>query len=94
MANTNTLGRTYTWNNAFQYRVMKKIWPEVEFNSTFFQDGPNDGKKQGFLTPGVVIGCIRLTGRTSLNFGGGFQIAATHNHTTNHNRILTVSFPF
>jgi Putative MetA-pathway of phenol degradation len=93
-ADTNLMGRNYFWNNAFQYRLFKKLWPEVEFNSTFIQEGPHDGKKQTFVTPGLVIGRIPLVGRVSLNIGGGFQIAATHYHTTNHNGILSISLPF
>ena len=37
IADTKLVGRTYVWNNAFQYRVLLKLWPEVELNSTFFQ---------------------------------------------------------
>jgi hypothetical protein len=93
-ADTNLLGRNYLWNNAFQYRVFRKFWPEVELNSTFFQDGPNDCKKQNFVTPGLIIGRLHLVGRVGLTFGAGYQIATTHFHTTNHNAILTVRFPF
>jgi hypothetical protein len=91
---TNISGRTYAWNNTFQYRVLRKVWPEVELNSTFIQDGKNDGKKQTFVTPGVVLGRFRLWGRVGFTFGGGYQIAATHFHTTNHNGILSIRFPF
>lgn len=93
-ADTSTLGRVVAWNNAFQYRVFRKIWPEVELNSTFFQDGKNDGKSQNFVTPGLLLGRFRLAGRVGFTFGGGYQIATTHFHTTNHNAILTVRFPF
>jgi len=93
-ADTNLLGRTYTWNNAFQCRVFRKIWPEVELNSTFFQDGKNDGLKQVFVTPGLLMGRFHLWGRVGFTAGGGFQIATTHFHTTNHNGILTIRFPF
>ena len=91
---TNLLGRTYIWNNAFQYRVFRKIWPEVEVNSTSFQDGKNDGLKQVFVTPGLLMGRFRLWGRLGFTGGCGFQIATTHFHTTNHNGILTIRFPF
>src|SRR5262249_51161920 len=94
VADTSTVGRTFAWNNTFQYRVMKKLWPEVELNTTFFQDGPNDGQKQNFVTPGLVIGRLHLIGRVGCTFGGGFQIATTHFHTSNHNGILTLRFPF
>ena len=56
VADTKLVGRTYVWNNTFQYRIFRKFWPEVELNSTFFQDGKNDGQKQNFVTPGLVIG--------------------------------------
>ena len=93
-ADTNIVGRTYAWNNAFQYRVFRKLWPEVELNSTFFQEGKNDGQKQNFVTPGLVLGRFRLWGRVGFTFGGGYQIATTHFHTTNHNGILSIRFPF
>jgi hypothetical protein len=93
-ADTGVVGRNYTWNNAFQYRVFRKFWPEVELNATFFQDGKNDGQKQNFVTPGLVMGRFRLWGRVGLTVGGGYQIATTHFHTTNHNGILSIRFPF
>jgi hypothetical protein len=91
---TNLIGRNYAWNNAFQFRAFKKFWPELEVNSTFFQQGVNDGKKQVFLTPGMVIGKLSIGRRLGLTFGGGMQIAVTHFHTTNHNGIFSVRFPF
>jgi len=93
-SDTSLLGRTYTWNNTFQYRVLRKLWPEIELNSTFFQDGKNDGQKQNFVTPGLVLGRFRLWGRVGFTFGGGFQIATTRFHTSNHNGILSIRFPF
>lgn len=93
-ADTSIIGRTYTWNNAFQYHLLRRVWPEVELNSSFFQDGKNDGKKQTFVTPGLVLGRFHLGGRVGFTIGGGFQIAATHFHTTNHNGILSIRFPF
>jgi hypothetical protein len=93
-ADTNLVGRNYLWNNTFQYQMFKKFWPEVELNSTFFQQGDHDGMKQNFVTPGLVIGRLHLWRRVGLSFGGGYQIATTHFHTTNHNAILSVRFPF
>ena len=94
IADTNLVGRTYAWNNTFQYRLFRKFWPEVEMNSTFFQDGKNDGKKQNFATPGLVIGRLHLWNRVGFTIGGGYQIATTHFHTTNHNAILSIRIPF
>jgi hypothetical protein len=93
-SDTNLVGRNYLWNNTFQYRMFRKFWPEVELNSTFFQDGPRDGMKQNFVTPGLVVGRFRLWNRVGFTIGGGFQIAATHFHTSNHNGILSIRFPF
>jgi hypothetical protein len=94
LADANLLGRTYSWNNAFQCRLFRKLWPEVEMNSTFFQGGTNAGQHQNFATPGLVLGQFPLCGRVGLVVGGGYQIATTHFHTTNHNAILSVRFPF
>lgn len=88
------IGHTYLWNNAFQYHFYRKFWPEVEVNYTYFQGGPNNGKTQVFMTPGLVVGRLHLWKRLALTVGGGFQIATTHFHTNNHNGILSVRFPF
>jgi len=93
-ADTNLIGRNYLWNNTFQYRIFRKFWPEVELNSTFFQDGPRDGMKQNFVTPGLVIGRLHLWNRVGFSIGGGYQIATTHFHTNNHNAVLSIRFPF
>lgn len=88
------IGRTFPWNNAFQYHLYRKFWPELEVNYTHFQHGPNNGKTQVYLTPGLVLGRFHLWKSLALSVGGGFQIATTHFYTTNHNGIFTVRFPF
>ena len=93
-SDTNLVGRNYLCNNTFQYHILKKLWPEVEFNSTFFQEGKNDGKKQNFVTPGIVLGRFQLWHRVGLAIGAGYQIATTHFHLTNHNTLFTIRFPF
>jgi hypothetical protein len=67
-ADTNIVGRNYAWNNTFQYRAFRKFWPEVELNSTFFQDGKNDGQKQNCVTPGLVMGRTRLGEESALRW--------------------------
>jgi hypothetical protein len=94
VADTNLVGRNYLLNNAFQYRLWRKFWLEAELNSTFFQRGKYDGMTQTFVTPGIVIGRFHLLGRLSFAIGGGYQIATTRFHTTNHNAILAIRFPF
>ncbi|HLW81270.1 MAG TPA: hypothetical protein VKS20_04435 [Candidatus Acidoferrales bacterium] len=91
---TNIIGRTLVWNNTAQIHILKKVWPEIEANSTFFDGGKNGGLKQTFITPGLMIGKIHIVKRIGLTFGGGFQIAVTHFHLNNHNAILSIRFPF
>ena len=88
------IGRTYSWNNAFQYHLFRILWPEVELNATWFEDGRNGGKRQLFVTPGVVIGRLPLTGRVALTLGAGVQIAATEFRTSERNIIFSVRLPF
>jgi len=92
--NTATIGRTILWNNTLQYRILKKIWPEIEFNFTHYYDGSHDGHSLLYVTPGVVLGRFPIHNRFSFTIGGGFQIAATSFHPTNHNGILSIRFPF
>jgi hypothetical protein len=53
-----------------------------------------DGKKEVFLTPGLVLGSFPLAERLHLSIGSGVQIAATQFHQYNHRWILSVRFPF
>ena len=53
-----------------------------------------DGKKQTFLTPGLILGRFKQHGRLAMAFGAGFQIATTHYHTYNHAVVFTFRFPF
>ncbi len=88
------LGTPLAWNTAVQYHVRKIFWPEIETNSTFWPNGIRQGKKQLFLTPGLVIGKIHLGGRVGLTLGAGFQTAVTKSPVYNHALILTVRAPF
>ena len=88
------LGRAIVFNTAVDYRIKGKIWPMIEQNSMFWSGGSLDGKKQVFLTPGLVVGGFPLAERLHLSVGGGLQIAATRFHQYNHRWILSVRFPF
>jgi hypothetical protein len=91
------IGRAVAFNNALQYHVTRQLWPQVEFNTTFFNGGSNDGKKQNFITPGVIFGRIPLSHqhkRLALALGTGLQIATTHYHQYDHNWIFTMRMPF
>jgi hypothetical protein len=90
----NVLGTPVPWNTAFQYRILKKIWPEVEVNTTFYPNGDHSGNQQVFLSPGLVVGRLHLYKRLGFTIGGGIQIAVTHFHTYDQNRVLSIRFPF
>lgn len=96
---TAKLGRPIAWNTTGQYHLGKYLWPEFEYNATYFRGGANDGKTQTFLTPGFTIGRIPLrpsdeTSRLGIGLGGGIQIATSHFHSYNHELIFTGRFLF
>lgn len=88
------IGRTYVWNNALQCHLFRRLWPEVEINVTWYQQGKNDGQQQTLVTPGLVVGRIPLTNRVGLTIGAGIQFAVSRFRTTTHNAILSVRLPF
>jgi hypothetical protein len=93
-----TIGRTIQWNTVVQYHVARYLWPELEVNSSYFHGGPNDGKSQTFVTPGMMVSKIKLRSdpkdRLALLFGGGMQIATSTYHSYNHGLILTSRITF
>ena len=92
--NRNVLGTPVALSATAQYHLLKYFWPEVEVNSTIWANGRNDGKKQLFLSPGLVVGKFHLWKRVGVALGGGVQIAATQFHTYQHNWVASVRFPF
>jgi hypothetical protein len=63
------------------------------------EDGPplaiSRGKNQIFITPGVLLGRIRLYGRLTLTVGTGYQFAVSDAHPQyENNRILSVRTNF
>ena len=88
------LGLPVAYNTAFQYRLFRYLWPELETNYTWFSYGERTGKNQLYLTPGIVIGRIPIHNRIGLTIGTGMQVAVTHFRTYNHNYIITARIPF
>jgi hypothetical protein len=88
------LGTPLAHNIAFQYRVVRMFWPEVEVNSTFWTNGSNRGDKQVLLSPGLIVGKLHLWKRLGMIVGGGVQIPATHFHTVDRTYLTSVRFPF
>ena len=66
----------------------------LEQNSTFWSGGALDGKKQVFLTPGIVVGSFAIAERLRFAIGTGVQVAVTEFHQYNHRWILSLRFPF
>jgi hypothetical protein len=95
---TTKLGRPVVWNTAAQYHIGKIFWPEIENNATFYHGGPNDGRVQNFVTPGMMVSKFKLErdprNRLALLFGGGMQIATSQFHTYNHGLALTARMLF
>jgi hypothetical protein len=96
---TNKVGRTIAWNTTAQYHISKYVWPELESNSTWFFAGKSDGKKQNFITPGIVFSKFKLrpddaNSRIGVAFGAGMQIATSQFHTYNHELAFTTRFVF
>jgi hypothetical protein len=90
----NILGRSIVFNTAVDYRIKGKIWPMLEQNSTFWAGGALNGKKQTFLTPGLVLGSFPIAKRLRFTVGAGYQIAVTSFRQYNHRWILSFRFPF
>ncbi len=96
---TNKVGRSIAWNTTAQYHLSKWVWPELESNTTWFFAGKNDGKKQNFLTPGIVFSKFKFhpdddKSRTGVAFGAGMQIATSQFHTYNHELAFTTRLIF
>jgi hypothetical protein len=95
---TTKLGRPVVWNTVVQYHLAKIVWPEIESNATFYHGGPNDGRTQNFITPGLMISKIKLEqnprNRLALMLGGGMQIATSQFHTYNHGLVITTRMQF
>lgn len=59
-ADGDSIGRPVLWNVVGQYRIRKIFWPEIENNATFFHGGPNDGRVQNLVSPGLVVSSLKL----------------------------------
>lgn len=95
---TSKLGRPVVWNAVGQYHIGKFFWPEIENNATFYHGGPNDGRVQNFVTPGLMLSNFKLErdprNRLALVLGGGMQIATSQFHIYNHGLVLTARMLF
>ena len=62
---------------AFQYRVARLFWPEVEVAWTYYANGQRGGLNQVYLIPGIVVGRFVLPNGLKFTFGVGYQAAVT-----------------
>jgi Putative MetA-pathway of phenol degradation len=93
VSNTYLTGQLYISNTAFQCRLGKKLWPELEVNMMGYKGGPLNGKKQTFMTPGLFAGKFPLNRNIGLTFGVGMQIATSSYHAYDHSLIFSVRLP-
>jgi hypothetical protein len=87
-------GTPVLWNTAFQYRIAKYFWPEVEANYTYWPNGEHEGLNQLFITPGLVLGRFPIYGRVGVTVGAGVQVAVTDHPLTHRNVVLSARLPF
>jgi hypothetical protein len=92
-----SIGHPIAWNSALEMHATQKLWVQFEQDSTFYEGGTHDGKKQSFATPGVFVSPMRpwsAASKTYLLLGVGMQIATTHYHSTDHNLVVDTKIYF
>ncbi|MEG9434386.1 hypothetical protein [Terriglobus sp. ADX1] len=92
-------GRTVHFNSVLEFRTTKLLTMELEDNASFFHGGPNDGRLQNFITPGILLGRIKFFpdqpgSRTGIVLGAGMQFATSSWHSYDHNVVLSARFAF
>ncbi|MDE2260063.1 MAG: hypothetical protein KGK17_07065 [Betaproteobacteria bacterium] len=88
------LGEPIVWNTAFQGHFSEYWWPELETQYTHFSGGPNNGKNQTVITPGMILGRYELIDRLKFVIGLGYQKAVGGFQTFNNAWQLTARTPF
>jgi hypothetical protein len=89
-----TLGTPIALNVIPQYRLLKFLWPETEFNYTYWPNGTHEGLNQLFVTPGIMLGRFPLFSRVSVMVGGGAQLALTDRPLYQRNFVFTARIRF
>jgi hypothetical protein len=82
------LGTPLLTNVTLQYHMLKVFWPQLEVNYTYWPNGPNRGKNQVFLLPGVVLGSMPVYKRLTWTVGVGYQFAVSHAHPQYENNWI------
>jgi hypothetical protein len=71
----------------------KKFRPEKEVNFARYYVGPHSGNTSVHGTPGIMLGRFHLWDRLAFTAGGGYEIAVTSFHPTNHVATGSARFP-
>ena len=85
---------TILWNTSFQYKIDPFFWPEVEFNYSHFTGGPNVGRDQAFVTPGIMFGRFPIANRVGFTVGAGMQIGISEFKNYDHAWLVSARLPF
>lgn len=98
---TGKLGTPISWNSAFQYgrrinigEFSLPVWPEFETTWVSYPNGENRGQQQLYLTPGLIVGRLRLSQHLYFVLGAGLQFAATQARMFNHQWLVTMRIPY
>lgn len=83
-----SFGHPVLANLAAQFHLWDVLWPEVEFNTTWWPDGAKGGKVQLFLTPGIIFGRFTIQDRVRLILGAGYQVAVSPAEPAYRNNVL------
>ena len=66
-------GMPIALNTAFQYRILKRIWPELEVNYTAWPNGEHNELNQVLITPGLIVGRIPICGSPGIDLRHGLS---------------------
>jgi len=79
------------WNTSLQGHVSKYFWPEIELNTTHFEDGLLHGKNQVLVTYGVMLGRFTINEHSNFIIGAGYQNAISSSTSNAYDRGWTMS---
>ena len=74
--------------------MAKYLWPEVEFNYTYWPNGEHKYKNQLFVTSGLALGRITIWHRLGVTLVAGYQVAVSDKPLMQNNFILSARIPF
>ncbi|PPQ35287.1 hypothetical protein [Rhodopila globiformis] len=101
LSSADRIGYQVATNVAFQYHVLRVLWPELEVNWIYYANGQRGGLNQVYLTPGLVAGRLPLSDNLKFTLGVGYQVAVSPAYVArpltpayNHAWLLTTRMNF